>query len=104
MVSRYSYPCYHANVLNIIHEKIICLLVGPQLPQTCDHPSIVQSPDGQGVILLGCFENGAPTDAIYELVNSDDNGLMWNKMSQKLKYPRYDTVAMLIPDELANCY
>ena len=53
--------------------------------------------------MLGCFENGEPTDAVYELVNTEDNGLMWEKMSQKLKYPRYDTVAMLIPDELVNC-
>ena len=86
-----------------IEHDLILILAGPQLPQTCDHPSIVQSPDGQGVILLGCFENGEPTDAIYELVNTQNKGLMWEKMSQKLKYPRYDTVAMLIPDELVNC-
>ena len=69
------------------------------MPTTCRFPSMVTNPDGDGVILLGCYEN---QDTLYELKNLDGI-LTWKEMPQKLKYPRHSTVAMLIPDDLANC-
>ena len=61
---------------------------------------MITSPDGNGVILLGC---SASRDIIYELriFNGD---LEWIEISQKLKYPREHTVPMLIPDYLTNCH
>ena len=61
--------------------------------------SQTQMVDGRGVILLGCY---VTQDTLYELKNVDGI-LTWREMPQKLKYPRHSTVAMLIPDDLANC-
>ena len=61
---------------------------------------MVTSPDGQGIILVGCSESN---EAIYELKNNETGNLEWKLMTQKLQHPRSVTVAMLIPDELTNC-
>ena len=70
------------------------------MTESCISPSLVPSPNGEGVILLGCENN--PRD-MFELKNK--NGVLaWMKMTQKLEYPRSHTNAMLIPDTLVNCY
>ena len=73
---------------------------GPKLPHKCAYPTMVTSPNGNGIILLGCYEK---RDAIYELSNSTNGTFQWLEMTQKLQYPRTETVAMLIPDNLTNC-
>ena len=66
---------------------------------------MVPSPNGKGVILLGCRCNDPdhPFDnSIYEL--STYNGILeWKTKTQKIKYPRYNSVSMLVPDELVTC-
>ena len=61
---------------------------------------MLTSPDGQGVMLFGCYEN---PQSFYELRNDVDGFLTWRKMPFELKYPRYDTIAMGIPDEMSAC-
>ena len=61
-----------------------------------------KSPNGQGVILLGCYD-GNYSNVIYELSGSLDGNLEWKVLPQKLNYARDLTVAMLIPDELTDC-
>ena len=73
---------------------------GPDLIEPCWYSSMVTSPDGQGVILLGCYPN---RESLYELRKNNDGILAWTKLPQKLKYPRESTLAMLIPDEMASC-
>ena len=73
--------------------------LGPKLPHKCAYPTMVTSPNGNGIILLGCYEK---RDAIYELSNTNGT-FQWLEMTQKLQYPRTETVAMLIPDDLTNC-
>ena len=60
---------------------------------------MINSPNGHSVFLFGCKEN---PESIYELFNTEGN-LSWRKLLQTLTYPRYNTVAMLIPDELVTC-
>ena len=60
---------------------------------------MITSPNGHSVFLFGCKEN---PESIYELFNTEGN-LSWRKLLQTLTYPRYNTVAMLIPDELVTC-
>ena len=79
--------------------KFIFLPLGPNLPQPCAQSSMVTSPDGQGVILLGCDKN---PESIYEL-REIDGVFSWRKMSQKLKHPRTLSVAMSIPNEFVTC-
>jgi len=46
---------------------------------------MITSPTGDGVILLGCFEN---REAIYKMALNSNGDFQWTKMKQKLKYPR----------------
>ena len=42
---------------------------GPDLIEPCWYSSMVTSPDGQGVILLGCYPN---RESLYELRKNDE--------------------------------
>ena len=57
------------------------------------------SPNGDGVILLGCNEH---RESFFELTSKNGH-LEWSKMQQNLKYQRYSSVAMLVPDDLVTC-
>jgi hypothetical protein len=66
--------------------------------------SLLPSPDGQGVIVIGGFSS---TDdefqsSIYKLI-CDQLECTWSEMEQQLKIARSNLVAMLIPDALTNC-
>ena len=61
---------------------------------------MVTSPDGQGVILLGCAQS---RESIFQLTKKNNGQFSWNILPQKIQNPRYGSVAMLIPDEFANC-
>ena len=80
-------------------------IAGDELPSDCYYPSMVTSPDGFGVILVGCLfgEDLKADDKIYELRPDVNGELTWKVMSQKLKYARGATIAMLIPDDITNC-
>ena len=75
---------------------------GPSLLEPCSGSSMVSSPNGQGVIILGCREQDH-SQSFYQLYKDRSGMLSWRKMIQKLKYPRSDTVAMLVPDEIVSC-
>jgi hypothetical protein len=63
---------------------------------------MLTSPDGQGVILMGGNSYGYQS-SIYKLI-CDQLECKWSEMEQQLKIPRYDFVAMLIPDTFkTNC-
>ena len=61
---------------------------------------MVSSSNGREAILVGCAEN---PEKIYKLRWSNGTTLEWVLMKQKLKYPRNNAVAMLIPNALTQC-
>ena len=63
---------------------------------------MITSPNGEGVILVGCFDMNNYSQNIYELIYENGN-FIWKIKPQKLKYPRTLTVTMLIPDEITTC-
>ena len=74
---------------------------GPDLPDECYEGSMVTSPPGDGVILLGCQEN---PDAIYKMAPDPNGAFVWTKMKQKLKYPRTNRpIVAPIDDEQVTC-
>ena len=75
-------------------------IIGPKLPQVCIDGSMVSSSNGREAFLVGCNEN---PEKIYKLRWSNGTILEWVLMRQKLKYPRSNGVAMLIPDTLTHC-
>ena len=67
--------------------------------EPCSNSTMITSPNKQSVILLGCKEN---PESLYELIKT--NGVFsWKKMSQKLTYGRYSTIAFLIPETFVSC-
>jgi hypothetical protein len=66
--------------------------------------SLLPSPDGQGVILIGGYSGTdyAYQSLIYKLI-CDQLGCKWSIMEQQLKIARSFSVAMLIPDNLTYC-
>ena len=81
-------------------HTIYLFIVGPQLPNRCGYPSMVTTPDGQGVILLGCAQS---RESIFQLTKKNNGQFSWNILPQKIQNPRYGSIAMLIPDEFTNC-
>ena len=74
---------------------------GPDLPLTsCIYGSVVTSPDGKGILLMGCTidQNG-----IYELAENSDGDLEWTKLNQQLESPRYGPIVMSIPNNMTLC-
>ena len=76
-------------------------LSGPDLPDACYDGSMVTSPTGDGVILLGCYEN---QETIYKMAPDSNGTFVWTKMRQKMKYPRtYRPLVAPISDDQVNC-
>jgi hypothetical protein len=69
-----------------------------------DGASLLPSPDGQGVILIGGYSAAdyEYQSSIYKLI-CDQLECKWSEMEQQLKIARGYLVAMLIPDTLTNC-
>ena len=61
--------------------------------------TMVTSPSGQGVILIGGFDfsMGKQLDTVIELTAS----MKWKTLEQKLKYPRDRHVTLPIPFKMA---
>ena len=63
---------------------------------------MITSPDGKGVIVLGCLQN---PEAIYKMTSDIFGDLQWTKLQQTLKYPRFDRpVISYINESLVSCH
>ena len=77
------------------------------MPQACIGGSMVTLPngdvDGNEAVLIGCNDgNKNGLEKIFKLTWQGDQ-LRWDTLSQELKYPRNQAVAMIIPDSLTEC-
>ena len=88
-------------ILFIFGKKFAFLYFsGPDLPDACRYSSMVTSPTGDGVFLLGCEQQEA---AIYKMSPNSNGAFVWTKINQKLKYPRCAPIVAPINDELVTC-
>ena len=85
---------------------------GPKLPFKLDSASMVTSPCGKGVIVFGGakekFERHSKplwcsaltgSECILEMRGNSIETLQWKVLDQKLRFPRWNHIAMKIPDE-----
>ena len=72
-----------------------CFYLGPDLFDPCSFGSLVSSPNGEWIALLGCIENPSK---IYKL-----EGEAWTEYPQVLNYPKFFGLAFPISDDLVNC-
>jgi hypothetical protein len=102
-----KYPTFWSSriVINLdCNVVIFYLIAGPKLPKKLEGASLLPSPDGQGVIVIGGWSGGdGYQSSIYKLI-CDQLECKWSTMTQQLKIARKDFVAMLIPDTIkTNC-
>lgn len=74
--------------------------VGPKMPKALTLHKMVSLNDS--VVVIGGFDGFSYQSAIYELTCSRLN-CQWETLSQSLEHARTNFVAMLIPDQVANC-
>ena len=93
-------------------------LLGPTLPIPCGDGYMVQKPNAQGVLLVGCEDvtkthgphphpsmDQRAIKTIYELSwNEFGNDLQWSIMEQELKFARLNPFAMLVPNSYCSKY
>ena len=84
-----------------MHLLISTSYLGPQLPFHLRNSTMITSPSGDGVILIGGFNATyrKHSDLILEF---NYQSKVWTILEQKLKYPRELFVAMYIPTELTK--
>ena len=72
------------------------------MPDSClIGSSMIASPSGDGVILLGCSENAN----IYQMIPDQSGTFKWIEMNQKLEYGKSRRPLVdYIDDDLVNCY
>ena len=75
---------------------------GPTLPFYCNSGSMFTLDNGHEAILTGCNRFDTPIGEIFKLTWEGDR-LQWETLPHKLKYPRTQTVAMMIPNSMTNC-
>jgi len=76
---------------------MIFLHIGPKMPFKLSESTIVTSPNGQGVMLIGgdiYTDKYDETDTVIELTAKPF--MKWKILEQKLKYPRYGHVTIPI--------
>ena len=78
--------------------------LGPFVPDSCEFGStMIASPFGDGVILLGCEKYDMAN--IYQMVPDQSSTFKWIKLKQELKYGRTShPLVDYIDDDLVNCY
>ena len=73
------------------------------MPKACSSHAHVKTPNGDGIILVGCAL-GSHTKDLFKLEWKDETTLEWSTMTQKLKYSRYENAAMYVPNNMVNCH
>ena len=77
-------------------------IVGPEMPEERWVSQMVQSPDGQGVMVIG----GYNATEVYEFRCSGMSFLTdckWTKTNSTMPMVKFGFLAMMIPDEITNC-
>ena len=77
------------------------------MPQACVGGTMATLPFGNeprnGAVLIGCNDgNKNGLEKIFKITWQGDH-LVWETLTQQLKYPRNQAIAMNIPETLTHC-
>ena len=81
---------------------------GPSMPRELMEFSMMTSPDGDGVLVVGGISGRDYQSSILKMTCSKetcgvDLKCEWTELESKLEISRKDQVAFLIPDNLTSC-
>ena len=97
-----GYDIYHQN----IHENDIKIFflnpIGPKLPVGLIHSTMISSPTGMGVMMIGGRTKLNPMfPDILELSGDSKETLEWKTLDQKIQYPRIFHLSVSISNDIA---
>ena len=72
--------------------------LGPNLKNPCVSGSMVASPNGEWIRLLGCQSNNENDDKIYELQDLKE----WKIFPKTLSHPKHQGLAFNAPDDFCD--
>ena len=76
------------------------------MPFQISDASMVTSPNGRGVVLIGGIiykDNfGTPSDLLIELSGNSRTSLEWKYLEQRLQYPRAFHVVLPMPTDITT--
>ena len=90
----------------ILYKKVILIfsfILGPKLPFRLKGSTMIPSPTGNGVLVIGGFKHKLNTATdILELSGDSKKTFGWKLLQQKLQYPRSDLIAFPISNDIAK--
>ena len=79
--------------------------LGPKLPRRLGYPTMICSPSGKGVVIIGGQQFSFTkkeyeySDALIELSGYSLDSLKWTVLQQKLRFPRHMHLSFSIPND-----
>ena len=81
------------------------LYLGPSLPENVHGASLLTSPNGKSVILIGgCTSRFSKSNKLFELSGGSTSSLKWHVLNQALVYPRSSHLSHYLSYEHAKKY
>ena len=93
---------FATNAVEILHANAKLWVRGPDLPIPIGSSAAVQDLEGGFILVGGSTDWETPLDIILRLANAGGD-VTWRKLPQKLKKPRMDHVAVLVPNVITSC-
>ena len=82
-------------------------ILGPDLPYSQHSMSMVTSPDGKGVIIIGAEDgtgDGIRSNDKDRLLELRAGAISWNFLDRKMEYNRYGHTVIPLPKQATNCH
>ena len=93
---------FTTNAVEILHENAKLWVRGPDLPIPIGSSAAVQDLQGGFILVGGSTDWETPLDIILRLDHAGGD-VTWERLPQKLKKPRMDHVAVLVPEAITSC-
>jgi hypothetical protein len=76
---------------------------GPELPFGIDKSQMIEDQNGGVVLIGGRSSSVGSIDTLYQLPHGGQDAV-WTKMEQKMNTGRFCHAAILVPDNIVDCY
>jgi hypothetical protein len=76
---------------------------GPELPFGIGRPQMIEDQNGGVVFIGGQSSSGIYLDSLYQLPNGGQDAA-WTKMDQKMKIGRWMQTAIMVPENITDCF
>ena len=97
-----GYDIYHQKIHENDIKNFFLNSIGPKLPVGLFHSTMISSPTGMGVMMIGGRAKLNPMfPDILELSGDSKETLEWKTLDQKIQYPRIFHLSVSISNDIA---